>query len=99
MTIHLVIGEDEICLFDLSEIAKIMSLRRETVWKYVKESRLPAQFFRGRWWVSKENLLSFINGKTAVPEAAEMMRQRGKKHLGKRENLKQFRTENRETLF
>ena len=84
------IGAEAVCLYDRKEAAAVLGVRPETIWRYLKDGRLPGQLIGGRWLVSEQNLLSFIQGVTATPEAAERIRHREARRRG---NLRQYADE------
>lgn len=82
----LTVGGETIVLMDKKECAELLGVTARTVWEYVHSGRLPAQLIGGRWWVTEENLISFMRGETADPAAGKRLRQ---KETRKRSGLKQ----------
>lgn len=54
---------ENIRLYSLTEIEPILGVTHRTLLTYVKEKKLKAVKVGGKWKVSEENLLNFINGK------------------------------------
>lgn len=63
MTIEL----DNIKLYDLKEVSKILNLNRRTVYRYLKEKRFKARKIGYNWYVEEKDLKEFLNIKPQQP--------------------------------
>lgn len=94
------VGDQAIILMDKREAAELLGVSSRTVWSYIRRGALPAQMVGGRWWITEENLISFLRGKTADPEEGERLRrQETKKRSGLKQNRDKPYWENEETLW
>lgn len=53
---------ESIKLYTLSEVQPILKVSYRTLQNYIKDGRLKAAKIGGKWKVSEDNLLKFING-------------------------------------
>lgn len=51
-------------LYTLADLEKVLGLCNRTLHTYVKDGRLKAVKIGGKWRVTEENLLKFINGES-----------------------------------
>ena len=49
-------------LYTLTELEEILGVTHRTLQTYMKDGRLKGQKIGGKWKVSEENLMKFING-------------------------------------
>ena len=84
------VGDQVITLLDKREAAELLGVTARTVWTYIRRGALPAQMVGGRWWITEENMISFLRGKIADPEEGERLRQQ---ETRKRHGLKQNQDE------
>lgn len=95
-----VVGDEEIVLLDKKDVAEILGVTASTVWSYIRRGALSAQMIGGKWYVTEPNLMTFLNGRTAIPEEAERSRRREvRKRSGLRQNRDIALWENEETLW
>jgi excisionase family DNA binding protein len=52
----------EIELLKVEDIAKALDVNMETIRRYIRKGKLKAQKIGKRYYVSKENLITFTNG-------------------------------------
>ena len=94
------VGDEEIVLLDKKDVAKLLGVTASTVWNYIRRGALPAQMIGGRWYVTEPNLMTFLNGRTAISEEAERSRRREvRKRSGLRQNRNIALLENEESLW
>ena len=55
---------ENIKLYTLPQVAKILGVTERTAWNYVKAQKIKAVKIGGKWKVSEDNLREFINGGT-----------------------------------
>lgn len=55
---------ENIKLYTLPQVAKILGVTDRTAWNYVKAQKIKAVKIGGKWKVSEDNLREFINGGT-----------------------------------
>lgn len=53
----------EIRLYTLTELESVLGVTHRTLQGYVKDGKLKAVKLGGKWKVTEQNLLDFINGK------------------------------------
>lgn len=53
---------NEITLYTLTELERVLGVTHRTLQSYVKDGRLKAVKIGGKWKVSEDNLKKFING-------------------------------------
>jgi excisionase family DNA binding protein len=51
-------------MYDVKEIAKMLSVTERTVVKYLLTRKLQGQKVGGKWYVSEENMKRFLEGQT-----------------------------------
>ena len=49
-------------LYDIKEVAEMLSVTTTSVHNYIRKGLLVAQKIGGRWFVSDENVKTFVNG-------------------------------------
>ena len=50
-------------LYDIKEVAEMLSVTTTSVHNYIKKYLLVGQKIGGRWFVSEENVKTFVNGR------------------------------------
>lgn len=56
----MVIILDDIKLYDLKEVAKILNLNRRTIYRYLKENKIKAKRIGYIWYVDEKDLKKFL---------------------------------------
>lgn len=51
-------------LYNLKEVAELLSVTERTLHNYIKDGRLKGQKIGGRWKISETNLKRFIDGES-----------------------------------
>jgi len=54
--------KEEIQLYTVDEIAKILQAHTVTIRRYIREGKIKAQKIGKRYYVTKENLKAFVSG-------------------------------------
>ena len=54
--------KEEIQLYTVDEIAKILQAHPVTIRRYIREGKIKAQKIGKRYYVTKENLKAFVSG-------------------------------------
>ena len=49
-------------LYDLKEVAELLSVTTTTIHNYIKSGSLDARKIGGRWYVAEETIKSFVSG-------------------------------------
>ena len=49
-------------LYDINEVADILSVTTTSIHNYIKRGSLAAQKIGGRWFISEENIKIFVSG-------------------------------------
>jgi excisionase family DNA binding protein len=57
----MVIILDDIKLYDLKEVAKILNLNRRTIYRYLKDKKFKARRVGYIWYVEEKDLKEFLN--------------------------------------
>jgi excisionase family DNA binding protein len=57
----MVIILNDIKLYDLKEVSKILNISRRTIYRYLKEKRLKARKIGYNWYVEEKDLKEFLN--------------------------------------
>jgi len=51
-------------LYDIKEVSNMLSVTTTSVHNYIRKGLLIGQKIGGRWFVSEENVKSFVNGES-----------------------------------
>jgi len=54
----------EVELLKVEDIAKTLDVNLETIRRYIRQGKLKAQKIGRRYYVSKDNIISFVNAET-----------------------------------
>ena len=55
-------------LYDIKEVAEMLSVTTTSIHNYIRRKLLIGQKIGGRWYVSEENVKSFVNGSTGLKD-------------------------------
>lgn len=53
---------DRITMYSVSDLEPIIGVTHRTLLSYIKQGRLKAVKIGGKWRISEENLMKFLNG-------------------------------------
>ena len=57
-------GNKDLKIYTLEEVAEMLQVTRRTLYNYLKDGRLKGNKVVGKWIITEEQLKDFIEGKT-----------------------------------